>query len=181
MSQLGCRQALSLLVAAVVLLEGATGVLLPIVALPVSFNFGGASPMSKEVQCSYGTSLEFDGSQHQRAKPGCGAARYAWKVVAESGAGTAGGSEIPLGPAASQQKLSLTLAPARGPGAAVADRRGRDPTAESMPRASLSCQLLHVPRAHVKEGMWLLPADCLAVHLMHHHTPLTHCLICSPI
>jgi hypothetical protein len=87
------------------------------VPLPISFNFGGASPMSKEVQCSYGTSLEIDGSQHQLAKPSCGAARYAWKVVAESGA--AAGSEIPLGPSASQQKLSLTLAPARGPGAGV--------------------------------------------------------------
>lgn len=134
MPQLGCRQALSLLAGAVLLLQGATGaMLLPIVALPISFNFGGASPMSKEVQCSYGTSLEFDGSQHQQAKPGCGTARYAWKVVAESGAGTGGGSEIPLGPAASQQKLSLTLAPARGPGAAVGDRWEGQPEAYSAP------------------------------------------------
>lgn len=126
MPQLGCRQALSLLAGAVLLLLllGTTSaMLLPIVLLPISFNFGGASPMSKEVQCSYGTSLEFDGSHHQQAKPSCGAARYAWKVVAESGPGTAGSSEIPLGPAAaSQQKLSLTLAPARGPGAAVGGR-----------------------------------------------------------
>lgn len=95
-----------------VLLPSTSALMLPIVPLPISFNFGGSSPMSTAVDCSWGTVVELDGAKQVRQ--GCGPARYAWKVVQEAGAGT--GSEIALGPLAVQQKLTLTLAPNRGQG-----------------------------------------------------------------
>mgnify|MGYP001807428169 CR=1 FL=1 len=88
-------------------------VLLPIVPLPISFNYGGSSPMSMGVACSWGTYVEVDGQKQVRQ--GCGSPRYSWKIVQESGDGA--GSEIPLGAQAQQQRLTLTLAPTRGQGA----------------------------------------------------------------
>lgn len=114
-SQLRKNGACSLACAAMalaVVLPVASGILLPIVPLPISFNFGGASPMSMDVACSWGTVVEVDGAKQVRQ--GCGAARHSWKVVQEAGAGS--GSEVALGPLASQEKLTLTLSPNRGQG-----------------------------------------------------------------
>lgn len=69
--------------------------------------------MTQDIDCSWGTYVEVDGAKQVRQ--GCGAARYAWKVVQESGEGS--GSEVGLGQLANQQKLTLTLAPNRGQGA----------------------------------------------------------------
>jgi hypothetical protein len=106
-------RSLACAIALAVVLPCASGILLPIVPLPISFNFGGASPMSMDVACSWGTIVEVDGAKQVRQ--GCGAARHSWKVVQEAGSGS--GSEVALGPLASQQKLTLTLSPNRGQGA----------------------------------------------------------------
>lgn len=77
--------------------------------------------MSSEVACSNGQLLEFDGLKQVRQS--CGTPRYAWKVIQESGDGA--GSEVPLGPLATQQKLTLTLAPTRGQGACTTPSAAR--------------------------------------------------------
>ena len=70
--------------------------------------------MNMDIQCSWGTQVEVDGAKQVRPAS-CGTPRYSWKVVQESGAGA--GSEVPLGPQAGQQKLTLTLSPNRAAGA----------------------------------------------------------------
>lgn len=105
-------RSLALAVVLAVMVPHATAILLPIVPLPISFNFGGSSPMSMDVPCSLGTLVEVDGAKQVRQ--GCGPARFSWKVIQESGQGA--GSEIPLGNLASQQKLALTLAPSNSRG-----------------------------------------------------------------